>query len=155
MTISESERLAEFSLAVRQSSLKRLRLVPEGMENWRITDEDMSFADLARHLVDADEWVSKKLEAGALATMVGRPGLARVASRREYERLLSELEGIGTWRATLLRRMTQARLCEQIFDARFNGEVSVWWIIVRGNLDHEIHHRGQMAAYLAALREKR
>ena len=29
-------------------------------------------------------------------------------------------------------------------------EVSVWWIIVRGNLDHEIHHRGQLS-YLRAI----
>ena len=30
-------------------------------------------------------------------------------------------------------------------------EVSVWWIIVRGNLDHEIHHRGQLSSYLRAI----
>ena len=27
----------------------------------------------------------------------------------------------------------------------------MWWIIVRGNLDHETHHRGQIAAYLRML----
>ena len=32
-------------------------------------------------------------------------------------------------------------------------EVSVWWIIVRGNLDldHEIHHRGQLSSYPRAI----
>jgi uncharacterized damage-inducible protein DinB len=35
-------------------------------------------------------------------------------------------------------------------DSRF-GEVTVWWVIVRGNLDHEIHHRGFIGAYLKML----
>lgn len=153
MTPSESERLAEFSSAVRESTLGRLRLVPEGHENWRITEKDMSFADLARHLFDADEWTFKKLEAKTLETMVGRQDLVYIQRREDYEALLCELEETGTRRAALLREMTQAKLCEMILDERFGGEVTVWWIIVRGNLDHEIHHRGQIATYLSAVRK--
>ena len=134
--------------------MKRLRLVPEGLENWRITDEDMSFADLARHLIDADEWTFEKLEIKELKPMVGRPGLAHVRQREEYEALLSELEETEKRRAALLRGMTQAQLCETIFDERFGKEVTVWWNIVRGNLDHEIHHRGQIAACLSAVRQE-
>ena len=39
----------------------------------------------------------------------------------------------------------------QLFPA--GKEVSVWWIIVRGNLDldHEIHHRGQLSSYPRAI----
>jgi uncharacterized damage-inducible protein DinB len=33
-------------------------------------------------------------------------------------------------------------------DDRFGGEVTLWWTIVRGNLEHEAHHRGQIAVYL-------
>ena len=36
----------------------------------------------------------------------------------------------------------------EIPDERFGGNVSVWWILLRGNLDHEIHTRGQIALYL-------
>jgi uncharacterized damage-inducible protein DinB len=39
----------------------------------------------------------------------------------------------------------------KIYDDRFNDEVSIEWIILRGNLDHEIHHRGQIAVYLRML----
>ncbi len=154
MAESEGEKLAEFSLAVRESSLKRLRPVPEGAENWRIADGEMSFADLARHLIDADEWTFRKLKAKTLEAMVGRPGLAHVQQRDEYEALLQELEETGQRRAALLREMTATQLDEMIFDDRFGKEVTVWWIIVRGNLDHEAHHRGQIAAYLSALRQK-
>ena len=50
--MSEGRRLAEFSRAVRESTLKRLRLVPDGFENWRISPQAMSFADVAKHLID-------------------------------------------------------------------------------------------------------
>ena len=50
------------------------------------------------------------------------------------------------------RGMADVDFSRTMPDPRFGESVSVWWIIVRGNLDHEIHHRGQIAAYLRALR---
>ena len=86
----ESLRLAEWSVSVRGSSLKRLLLVTSGFENWRLTPGSMSFADLAFYLIEADEWLFRKLAEPTLAP------------------------------------------------------------IVRGNLDHEIQHRGQLVAWLRA-----
>jgi len=148
MIFAETENLAAWSRAVRESSLKRLRLVPEGRENWRATPESMSFADLAKHLIDADEWLFRKLEDRALEPMVGHAGIAGEVSRAGYLDLLARLEATGRQRSDLIAGLSPAQLAEPIFDRRFGGEVTVWWVIVRGNLDHEIHHRGQLAAYL-------
>ncbi|MFX0090823.1 MAG: hypothetical protein ACFFBD_03590, partial [Candidatus Hodarchaeota archaeon] len=57
----------------------------------------------------------------------------------------------GKSRKLLLENMLEDQLTEKIFDERFGGPVNVWWIIVRGNLDHEIHHRGQISVYLKVL----
>jgi uncharacterized damage-inducible protein DinB len=147
----EGARLARLSAAVRESTLSRLRRVPPGREGWRIADGAMSFADLARHLVDADEWLFRKLRDPEADPMRGEPGIAAVRGRADFERILEELERTGRERETLLGAMRDARLRERIPDARFGGEVEIWWLIVRGNLDHEIHHRGQVAAYLASM----
>ncbi len=144
----ESENLAAFSRAVRESSLKRLRSVPAGRENWRPTPEAMSFADLAHHLIDADEWLFRKLAERTLEPMVGHAGEAGEASRGRYLQMLARLEETGRQRAELIAGLSPDQLAEPIFDRRFGGEVTVWWVIVRGNLDHEIHHRGQIAVYL-------
>jgi uncharacterized damage-inducible protein DinB len=144
----ESENLAAFSRAVRESSLKRLRLVPEGRENWRATPETMSFADQAQHLIDADEWLFRKLEDRALEPMVGHAGEAGEVTRTEYLDLLARLEQTGRQRSDLIAGLSSDQLAEPILDWRFGGGVTVWWVIVRGNLDHEVHHRGQIAAYL-------
>jgi uncharacterized damage-inducible protein DinB len=148
MIYAEAENLAAFSRAVRESSLKRLRLVPEGGENWRPTPESMSFADLAKHLIDADDWLFRKLEDRTLEPMVGHAGDAGEVTRGGYLDLLAQLEKTGRRRSNLIAALSPSQLAEPVFDRRFGGEVTVWWVIVRGNLDHEVHHRGQLAAYL-------
>ena len=148
---SESARLARFSEAVRESSLKRLHLVPERTENWRPTHEGMSFADIALHLINAGNWLFKMLDLKNLKPIVGKPGLVEVTHRSQYLKLLEELRQIGEHRSQLIENMEPAQLSVMIFDERFGQEVSIWWIIVRGNLDHEIHHRGQIATYLRIL----
>jgi len=154
VSFAEGERLARLSIAVRDSTIRRLKLVPEGSENWRIDKDAMSFADLGQHIIDADKWLFKMLEVKSLPRMQGRAGLAQISSRDEYLRLIEKLNQIGETRRKLFEHLSDEQLSETIYDERFGGEVSAWWVIVRGNLDHETHHRGQIAAYLRALGSK-
>ena len=147
----EGRRLAAFARAVRESTLKRLRRVPSGQENWRIGPGAMSFADLAQHLGDTDEWLFKKMDVKTLDPILGYTGAVEIADRADYQALIDRLVRTGEERGRRLESLTEDQLDEPIVDARFGGAVSLWWIIVRGNLDHEIHHRGQIAAYLRAL----
>lgn len=151
MPLTEGRRLLEFSAAVRESTLKRLRLVPGGSENWRVDPEGMSFADIAQHLCDADHWLFEKHRLKDLDPIIGRSGCVNIAIRREYDMLIGQLQDSGRKRALFLEILSEEQLAEKIYDSRFGGEVSLWWIIMRGNLDHEIHHRGQIAAMLRML----
>jgi len=153
--MTESEQLAAFAAAVRDSTLKRLRRVPPGWESWRPAIGAMSSADIARHLLDADAWLARQLAEGGQSPLAGptRPPAAGVGPAPEaYERLLHDLEVAGQRRCDLLRSFTPESLQGRIRDDRFGGEVSAWWVIVRGNLDHEIHHRGQIASGLTQIR---
>ena len=143
----EGKRLATFSDAVRESTLKRLAVIPEGCEDWSIDKDSMSFADIAQHLIDSDNYLFEILETKCCPRMVGTPALAEIKSRDEYLRLIDELKRTQVMRRALLESMSDEAFSETIYDERF-GEVTAWWIIVRGNLDHEIHHRGQIVAYL-------
>jgi uncharacterized damage-inducible protein DinB len=146
----ESDRLADWSVSVRGSSLKRLLLVRSGFENWRLTPDSMSFADLAFHLIEADQWLFRKLAEPTLAPIVGRAGTTHVSAPEQYTALCANLEVLGRRRASVLRSLSGAQLEASVPDQRFGGPVTVWWAIVRGNLDHEIHHRGQLVAWLRA-----
>jgi uncharacterized damage-inducible protein DinB len=139
------------SAAVRQSTLLRLMRVKKGFENWRPSANAMSFAEIAGHLVDADEWLFRKLKNESLESIRGRADKSRVVSRSAYLATLKKLRQIGIRRDRLIRRLSEPRLAKVIYDDRFEDFVTIWWVVVRGNLDHEIHHRGQTAAYLRIL----
>ena len=151
MMPSESVRLSEFSLAVRESTLKRLGAVPGGRESWRPTKEAMSSVDLVRHLIESDLWLFEKLKTTGLVSIRGKSNTENIKNRQEYLRLIDELNRVGQMRAMLIRNLSENDLSGKVFDDRVPGEIEVWWLIVRGNLDHEIHHRGQVAAYLRFL----
>jgi len=151
MSATESSRLGEYAAAVRQSTIFRLKAVPHGSENFRLTDEAMSFADIARHLVDSDEWLFRMLKEKGITPIDGITGAVIVENRQQYVRLLDDLERLGKVRTQFILSLSEPQLSEEIFDERYGRKVSVWWIIVRGNLDHETHHRGQIATCLRKL----
>ncbi len=148
MSSPESLRLAQLSDAVRESTITRMLQVPAGFENWRPTEVSLSFADIAQHLVDADNWFFQKLQTPELPSMKGRACSVHLPDRAAWDDLIKKLSDVGKHRRSLIESLSGSDLSRRIFDDRFGGEVEIWWVIVRGNLDHETHHRGQLAAYL-------
>ncbi len=148
---STSTQLAEFSNAVRISSIERLQLIPAGKENWKISPGAMSSADIAYHLIQTDDWLLKKIELKDLESIKGDTGAVEIKTRNNYLELIEELNNSGKKRAGFILSLDDRVFQEKIYDDRFGKKVSVWWIIVRGNLDHEIHHRGQLSSYLRAI----
>ena len=121
-----------------------------GLENWKLTAGSMSFADVAFHLAEADQWLFRKLAEPGLPPMVGRAGTTNISAREQFTALCDELEALGRQRAAVLESLTAAQLDATVLDQRFGGVVTFWWVVVRGNLDHEVHHRGQIAVWLRA-----
>ena len=153
MSQIEGQRLAEFSRAVRESTLKRLVQVPTGKECWSPVQGAMSFMDIAHHIAEADGWLFQKLKDPALSKMTGNGGEAARMKPAGFQALVTSLRRLGEQRADLLSTLVDSYLDSPMFDDRF-GNVTVWWVIVRGNLDHEAHHRGQMAVYLKLMQSK-
>ncbi len=151
---TEGQRLAEFADAIRESTMKRLEQVPAGFENWRPLEASLSIAEIAAHVADADRWLFRKLESPDLAPMTARVGEVENIDRGGFIAMLDRLRQSGQQRSDLMRGLTEDRLAEQTLDQRFAGKVTIWWLLVRGNLDHEIHHRGQLSVYLRLLKHK-
>ncbi len=148
---SETERLAQFADAVRDSTLKRLRHVPEGFENWKPATGSLSIAQIAMHLVAVDRWLFHKVTDKRLEPIAAADVEYAIGSRRQYLSLLEDLRACGTQRSRLIRELSEDQLAQELPDTRFGEVATLWWIIVRGNLDHEIHHRGQLASYLTLI----
>ena len=146
------DELIKFSIAVRESTLKRLYKVPEGYENWKFVENSLTIAEIAKHLIDCDSWLFEKISNESLKSTVPETNSYRVNYRTEFETLCDELKNTQRKREQLIKNMIAKDFSRKIFDDRFDDKVTIWWIIVRGNLDHEIHHRGQIALYLKLLK---
>ena len=142
----EAERLTEFFKAVRQSSLKRFRKVKSGDGGWRPRSDILSFVDTLKHLIDSDHWMFEYLEngRGPEGTVIS-PGDARA---EDWARLLTEFENSGRQVAEFIGGLSDSDFSNPIQEPKGSGNSTWWWIIVRGNIDHEIHHRGQLQVLL-------
>ncbi len=144
----EIENIIELARAVRESTLKRLALVPVGFEDWRLTGDKMSIADTVQHLIDSDYWMIEKIREPGLKAIDGVVNAVNIKSPEDYNKLLEKLDAAFNSKIEFLSGLSDNDLKIEMYDDRFGKKVSVWWIIMRGNIDHEIHHRGQLSAYL-------
>ncbi len=147
--------LKEFCKAVRDSTLKRLKIVPEGYENWRISKNSLSIAEIAQHLLDSDDWTINKINNPDIKSILAEEGSIEDCSRKEFNQLISTLEESLERKIKFIESLDKEKMESKIYDDRFKGEVSIEWIILRGNIDHEIHHRGQVAVYLRLLKDEK
>jgi|WetSurMetagenome_2_1015567.scaffolds.fasta_scaffold206852_2 uncharacterized damage-inducible protein DinB len=150
-----SNLLHEFTIAVRESTIKRLVKVPEGYENWKISRGALSFSQQARHLIDLDYWTIDKIKNPSLKSIETQNVEGLVCTREEFNSLVSKLKESLEVKLKFLESLSDEVLQSQIYDDRYDSKVSVAWLILRGNLDHEIHHRGQIAVYLRVLEDNK
>lgn len=149
MGMTEQQRLAAFSDTVRNSTLKRLKRVPEGAENWSIAPGAMSFADIAYHILENDRALFKIFETKRIGAHIGEAGAITIQTRSEFEDLIEELKKTKKERSTFIYDLTPADLDVIVEAERIRGVERIpAGTLILEVLDHEVHHRGQLAAYL-------
>jgi uncharacterized damage-inducible protein DinB len=144
--MTEGERLSQFSELVRESSLKRFKKVAPEDRGWRPAAGQLSFVDLLKHLIDADKWNMAILKnEKTIPRAVIHPGDAKP---EDWDQYLLEFENSGKKKAEFLRKMPDDEFSQEVEDGEKMGKVTKWLILVRGGLDHEIHHRGSLQTML-------
>ena len=149
-----NEMLIDFCKAVRESTLKRLKIVPEGYQNWRISKGALSFAEIVKHLIELDDWTIHKINDPTINSILPEKRSLDNCSKEYFKDLIHELDKSLERKIKFINTLDEEKMQAKIYDDRFNGEVSIEWIFLRGNLDHEIHHRGQITVFLRVLKDK-
>ncbi|MGD8779722.1 MAG: DinB family protein [Ignavibacteria bacterium] len=145
------ELLREFTVAVRQSTLKRLLKVPKGYECWKISPGSLSFAEVAQHLIDIDEWLIRKIETPDLKSIKTQTAIMDECSREKFINLINGLKETLEKKLKIIDNFMEEDLKKKLYDDSYDTEMSMAMLILRRNLDHETHHRGQLAVYLRVL----
>jgi uncharacterized damage-inducible protein DinB len=150
----EIDLLTEFCRSIRGSTIKRLELVPEGYENWKVSSGALSFAETAKHIIDLDYWLFEKIKNPNTKSIETETAIIKNCNRKEYEAFIINLKEVLKKKIDLIKTLDEEKLKVKIYDDSYNSEVSLAWLILRRNIDHEIHHRGQIATYLRVLKDK-
>ena len=147
------QRLAEFSSEIRKITLKRLEEVPEGFMNWRLNNTAMSFAHIAQHLINVDELFFRLVTSREkqFQWKYGSEERHMVVEKVTYDTMIEKLKNFQHKRYTIICSFDDLRINEEIADEN-EHKMTLWWFIMRNVLEHEIYHRGQIAAYLKVLK---
>ena len=147
------DQLAEFSSEIRKLTLKRLEEVPEGFINWRLNNTAMSFVDITQHLIKVDELffnIAMTNERRFKWTLGSDEPHLHV-DKLTYKSMIKKLEEFKIRRDSTICSFDDALMKEQITGE--NGEkMTFWYFLMHKVLEHEIYHRGQVAAYLKVLK---
>ena len=141
--------MADYSDTVRESTLKRLKIVPEGKENFRLNEKSMSIADIANHLIDCDKSLIKILVTKNKNKNLGKASNILIRNRKEFARLLRELEVLKIERKKFILSLDNENMKEKVKVDSISGmkEEQIGLLIYK-MLDHEAHHRGQLVILL-------
>jgi uncharacterized damage-inducible protein DinB len=132
--------LTRFASEVRGSTLKRFEQVRPNNWHWRHRADLLSFADVLKHLTDADCWLFERLDGGPPSEgIVISPGDANGIDCKVN---LEELIQLDEEKARRIRTFTEDDFTSRRFDLGRKGEVDLMHLLLRRNLDHEIHRRG-------------
>ena len=141
--------LTKFSIAVRESTLKRLRAVPIGSEDWRVDKDSMSFADIAQHIIDCDLALIESFHTKNIGSNLGKAHSALTDKYNALKDLLEKLEETKNKRAVFIEGLNQKDLSEIVSTDRKEREQQLTMeLLILSMLDHETHHRGQLSVYL-------
>ena len=147
------ERIANFSSEIRKITLKRLEEVPEGFMNWRLNTTAMSFAHIVKHLINVDELFFNLAasEEPEFHWELGSEEPHFTVESSNYKVMLEKLRNYQQKRHTIISDFDPIKMNTKITDET-EHKMTFWWFIMRKVLEHEIYHRGQIAAYLKVLK---
>jgi uncharacterized damage-inducible protein DinB len=123
---------------VRSRTIKVAELVPPDRIEWAPVDGAMTFGDLIRHLAVVERWMF-------VENVFGRPSRYHSHGRELADGLDAVLALLRELHADTLRELST--LTDEDLDRRATtpgGQPLAVWKWLRGMVEHEAHHRGQI-----------
>ena len=135
---SRTEDFVKYWDNVRSRTLKVADLVPADKMEWAPTEGAMTFGDLIRHLAVVERWMF-------VENVFGRPSRYASHGRELADGRDAVLAFLRDMHAESMREL--ARLTDEDLDRQATtpgGQPLAVWKWLRGMVEHEAHHRGQI-----------
>ncbi len=151
--MKETEMLAELKEKIRGRTRVMLDKIPPDRLDWSPVEEALTLGQLLRHIWKSEQGICK-LARGNWEYLEKRLPEGLLAVLGEVEDLESELKNMEEAHreaVNLIRSLSEEELNKEYFNEKFNIRRTARENI-RGLIEHEAHHRGQIALYLRILR---
>ena len=145
MEIRTIQPFLQYFASVRERTMRVARCIPPDKLDWTYAPGKFTLGDLLRHLAVAERWIWAE-------TLSGRPSRYTTHGKElanGFENVIAFLERLHAESMDIFSKFTDEEL-QQKCKTPDGAEIPKWkWL--RLMAEHEIHHRGQIYAYLGLL----
>lgn len=142
--IQSVEAFTKYFDGIRRRTTNYIQAIPDNQVDWSPKAEELSCGDIVRHLAAAE-----KMFVGAAAR--GRwhyPGHDQSLAS-SLDQVMAHLETCHAEAMSTLRTLSDTDLVQ--LRPTLNGPPVKAWRLLMAMVEHEVHHRSQLAVYLALL----
>ncbi len=145
MEITNIESFLEYYEKLRHRTLRVIECIPPDKFDWTYKTGKFTFADLIRHLAASERFMFAENVRGNRSVY---PGHEKDLADG-YENVMRYLGAMHDESMRIFRALTDEDLQKKCLTPN-DAPITVWkWL--RALVEHEIHHRGQIYAYLGML----
>ncbi len=130
---------------VRARTLRLVRSIPPHKVEWRAAPDKFTLGDLARHIAATERYVFAECAAGGHNRY---SGCGRELADG-YDQVVAFVERLHAESMEIFGRLSDADLQKKCASA--DGSPMTTWKLLRAMVEHEVHHRGELYAYLGVL----
>ncbi|MBV8051471.1 MAG: DinB family protein [Acidobacteriaceae bacterium] len=145
MEIGSVETFLEYFSKIRERTMRLVACIPEDKVEWRAAAGKFTLGDVARHIAATERNVFVECACGGHNRYAGcGPELA--GSRDE---IIEFMQRMHRESVKMLAQLTPAQLQQRCQTP--DGTPITTWKLLRSMIEHEVHHRGELYAYLGVL----
>lgn len=133
---------------IRERTMRVVICIPPEKIEWRAAEGKFTLGDLARHVAATERNVFAECACGGCNRYAG----CGCELADGYEEVIRFVQRTHAESMKMLARLTDDQLAQKCQSA--DGSPITTWKLLRSMVEHEIHHRGELYAYLGLLSVK-
>jgi uncharacterized damage-inducible protein DinB len=145
MEITSVATFLDYLDKIRERTMRVVNCIPPEKIEWRAAEGKFTLGDLARHIATTERYVFAECACGGCNLYAGC-GCELADGYDEVIRFMQRVHGEST---QMLAELTDDQLAQKCQSA--DGSPITTWKLLRSMVEHEIHHRGELYAYLGLI----
>jgi len=145
MEVSTIRSFLDYFSKIRERTMRVVASIPPDKIEWRAAADKFTLGDLARHIATTERNVFVECACGGRNRYAGC-GCELAEGRDEVVRFMERMHSESM---KMLTQLSDEQLQQKCQSA--DGTPMTTWKLLRSMVEHEVHHRGELYAYLGVL----